>query len=197
MSRFTSIFAAVSLAAMSAIAVAPVAAAQAAKVVVIDQARIMRDSAAGKDIVQKISTIEQAMESELQPQATAIQTDQQTLTPKLEGKNVNDIRADPALAAEVNAFVGKTQQFENARQVRGAELNLTERKAWSDFFAALRPVLREVVEEQGADIVLDRQEVVYAGPTVDITADVISKLDAATPTIQVVRQALPERAPAQ
>ncbi|MEL6831222.1 MAG: OmpH family outer membrane protein [Pseudomonadota bacterium] len=197
MSRITTLFAALSLTAMSAVAAAPVAAAQAAKVVVIDQARIMRDSAAGQDIRSKVQTIEQAMESELQPQASAIQTEQQSLTPRLEGKNVEDLRADPTLAAEVNAFVGKTQQFETVRQVRSAELQLTERKAWSDFFAALRPVLREVVEEQGADIVLDRQEVVYAGPTVDITADVITKLDVATPSISVVRQTLPERAPAQ
>lgn len=197
MSRIKTLFAALALTAASAAVTAPVAVAQAAKVVVIDQARIMRDSAAGQDIRSKVQTIEQTMETELQPQATAIQTEQQGLAPRLEGKNINDIRADAALAAEVNAFVGKTQQFENQRQIRSAELQLTERKAWSDFFNALRPVLREVVDAQGADIVLDRQEVVYAGPTVDITGEVITRLDAATPTIEVVRQALPERPAAQ
>ena len=197
MSRIKTLFAAVALTVMSAAVTAPVAIAQTAKVVVIDQARIMRDSAAGKDIRTKVLTIEQAMETELQPQAVALQTDEAALKPQLEGKNINDVRADSALTAQVNAFAGKSQAFENQRQIRSAELQLTERKAWAEFFTALRPVLRDVVAAQGADIVLDRQEVVYAGPTVDITTEVITKLDAATPAVQVVRQTLPERPVAQ
>ncbi|MEM8920493.1 MAG: OmpH family outer membrane protein, partial [Pseudomonadota bacterium] len=49
------------------------------KVVVIDQAQIMRDSRAGKDIAAKLKAIGDTMATELQPVADALSTEQQSL----------------------------------------------------------------------------------------------------------------------
>ncbi|MDJ0920861.1 MAG: OmpH family outer membrane protein [Henriciella sp.] len=196
MSLVKRILAAIALSFSPIIVAAPIAAAQGTNVVVIDQSKIMRDSAAGKDIRTKLQGIGQSIERELQPTATSLQNEGQALDAKAQGKTQQAILADQALTAEITAYARKAQQFEQRSQIAAQELALTERKAWSDFFVALRPVLREVVEERGAQLMVDRSNSVYTDPAIDVSDLVISKLDAATPTISVVRQKIPTQ-PAQ
>jgi outer membrane protein len=51
--------------------------------------------------------------------------------------------------------------------------------------------------EQNAEIMMSRNDLVFAAPSVDVTAVVTSKLDARTPSIAVVRQRLPQQPAAQ
>ena len=175
--------------------IAPAATAQGTKVVVIDQARIMRDSAAGKDIVAKIGAIEQQMMAEIQPAATEIQTEGAALEARTANMTPETIAADAALVSQVQAFQQKMQQYNQDRTIRAQELGLTERKAWVAFFQALEPVLQQVVDENGAGVMLERSELVFAGDSVDVTDSVITKLDAATPRITVTRERAPTAAP--
>lgn len=186
-----SMFAAIALSLGTVTAIAPVAAAQGTTTVVIDQARILRDSKAGKDVLTKLAGIESAMERELQPVADALNTEGQAIEAKTKDMTPEAMRADAALKTQVTAYATKAQNFNRDRQIAAQELQLTERKAWSDFYVGLRPVLQEVVTERGAQLMLDRSEVTYADPAIDATAAVISKLDIAMPTVNVVRQKLP------
>jgi len=197
MSPIKSILAAVAISLGTAAVAAPVAAAQGTTIIVIDQNRIMRDSAAGKDIQTKVAGIGAAMETALQPTATSLNTEGQAIEAKTAGMTPDAMRADAALKAEVTAYARRAQEFNIQRQVASQELQLTERKAWSDFFTALRPVLQEVVAERGAQVMLDRTQTTYSDPSVDVTELVISKMNAATPTINVVRQKMPTQPPAQ
>ena len=54
----------------------------------------------------------------------------------------------------------------------------------------------QVVQEKNAQVVMSRSAVIYSTEAIDATASVITKLDAATPTINVVRQRIPDQ-PAQ
>ncbi|MEM9938968.1 MAG: OmpH family outer membrane protein [Pseudomonadota bacterium] len=191
MSPIKTMLAAIAMSFGTAAVVAPVASAQGTNVVIIDQAKIMRDSAAGKDIRTKLQSIGQSIERELQPTATSLQTEGQQLDAKAQGKTQQQILADQALTAEITAYARKAQQFERQSQIAAQELALTERKAWNDFFVALRPVMKEVVDERGAQVMVDRSNAVYTDPSVDVSDLVISKMDAATPSISVVRQKMP------
>ena len=51
----------------------------------------------------------------------------------------------------------------------------------------------DVVKEKNAQVVMSKSQVIYSTDAIDVSAAVISKLDAKTPTITVTRQ----RAPAQ
>ncbi|MEL6473770.1 MAG: OmpH family outer membrane protein [Pseudomonadota bacterium] len=171
--------------------------AQGTKIVVIDQARIMRDSKAGNDIRTKVTNIENQMKSELQPTATQLETQGKALQAKTANMTPEAQQADTALRTEFQAFLQKRQQYEQDRGIRAQELALTERKAWNTFFQSLQPVLQEVVNENGADIMMDRSEVVFSSPSVDVTGSVISKLDAKTPTVAVTRERMPQQQAAQ
>ena len=52
---------------------------------------------------------------------------------------------------------------------------------------ALGPIVADIVKERGANLVLDKQAVVYANSNAfEITADAIARLDAKLPNYKVV-----------
>lgn len=169
------------------------ASAQGTKIVVINQGKIYADSRAGKDIETKIDNIERSMQAELKPTADRLSAKNNSLKPRLEGKTMQQVRADAALVSELQQFERDLATHQRNQQIKAAELQATIRKARSDFAKALEPVLQEVMTEQNAQIMVSRGQLVYAAPTTDMTATVVSKLDARTPTISVVRQRLPQQ----
>ena len=196
MTRIKMIFAALALVLTSASVVAPIAAAQGTSVVVIDQRKIMRDSAAGKDIQAKLQSIGTQMANELKPTEDSLGAEGTALQSRTATMTQQAILADAALKSQVEEFYRKTGEFDQLRQRRAQELSLTERKAWGDFFTALQPILQVVVTEKNAQLMVDRSNAVYATLDIDVTALVISRLDQATPTVTVTRQTLPAQ-PAQ
>lgn len=190
MKLFKAVLASLSMLSIGAVATVPAVAQT--TVVVIDQSRIMRDSAGGKDIINKVNAIETTMQNELQPTADSLATEGQALDAKTTNMTMEAIAADAALRSEVEAYARKVQDFNRKRQIASAELQQTERVAWGEFFTAMQPVLQEVVSERNADIMIDRSDAVWAGDAVDATGLVITKMNAKLPTVNVVRQKLPQ-----
>ena len=194
MFRLKSIFSAVAVMLAAPLALSPVATAQ-SPVVVIDRTQIFGQSLAGQDIRTKIQGIETTMQGELQPVAQQLGTEGTSLETRTQGMTREAILADAGLTAEVEAYARKAGEFNRDRQIAAQELALTERKALVDFNTALIPVLREVVAERSANVILDKSQVVFVDDATDVTASVISKLNASTPAIDVVRQKLPTQQP--
>ncbi|MFC7290493.1 OmpH family outer membrane protein [Hirschia litorea] len=161
-------------------------------VMVIDQAKIMTDSKAGKDIAKKLQNIAEQLNKELKPTADSLQAEQKSLQEKLAPLNKNAIAQDKALVTRIQNFEKRSAELQKTGQIRQAELELTRRDAWSKFFVALEPALQAAIDESNADIVIDRSSTVHTGDGVDKTALIISKLDASTPTIAVTKQSLPK-----
>lgn len=163
------------------------------KVVIIDQAQIMRDSAAGKDISQKLKNIAEQINKELKPDSDWLKREGESLETKTKPMNRQAILSDQALVARIKTFDDRQKGFVAKSQTRAAELELTRRKAWADFFQALAPALQSVIDESQAEVVLDKTSAIHVADSVDLTNQVISKLDASTPTINVTKQALPKQ----
>lgn len=191
------ILAALALAVTTPLALAPVASAQGTKAIVIDRVQIVAQSKAGQDIRTKIQSIETTMQNELQPAANKLQADGTAIETKTQGMTPEAMRADAALKVEVEEYARQANEFNRDRQIASQELALTERQALAEFNNALIPVLRQVVTETGANVILDKSNVVFVDDATDVTASVIAKLDAASPTINVVRQKLPVQQPQQ
>lgn len=184
---FALVFASVSVA-------APIAAAQGTSVVVIDQRKIMRDSRAGKDIQSKMKSIEEQIKRELESTSRSLESEGKSIESRTKNMTPQAVAADATLKSQVEGFYKKAGEFNRTRQIRARELQITERKAWNEFFKALQPVLQEVVNEKSAQIMLDRSSTVFANPSLDASSLVISKLDSRKPTINVVRERLPTQA---
>ncbi|MEM9668613.1 MAG: OmpH family outer membrane protein [Pseudomonadota bacterium] len=169
------------------------ASAQGTKIIVVNQARIAQESAAGQDMQRKLQAIGQTMQSELTPEASALETEGRALQSRTANMTQEAIATDPELVSLVQAFAQKQQGLAVKQQRARQELALTEQNAITSLGQALQPVLQQVYQEQGADIMLDRAMVAFASPAVDVTDQVITKLNAATTTIAVTRARLPEQ----
>ena len=191
MASFKLVFAAMTLLVSSVTFAIPDASAQGTSVVVIDQRKIMRDSRAGKDIQNKMKSIEDQIRRELESTSRSLESEGKSIESRTKNMTPQAIAADAGLKSQVENFYKKAGDFNRIRQIRTRELSLTERKAWNEFFKALQPILQEVVNEKQAQIMMDRSSTVYATPSLDATASVISKLDSRKPSINVVRERLP------
>lgn len=193
MALYKTLFIAATLAFASLASFAPAASAQGATILVVDNARVIRDSAGGKDMSAKINAIGQTMQNELAGEASALDAERQSLETRTQNMTREAVAADPQLRTQAEAFAGKAQAFQVKRQRASQELSQTEQAALNNFGVALDPILQQIVDERGADLLLERSVVAYASSSVDVTDLVIQRLDASVPTINVTRVRLPDQ----
>lgn len=193
MSHLKKLLFAVAFLISGATVIGPVAAAQGSTVIAIDEVKILRDSKAGKDMATKLDTIEKQMNNELTPTRTTLQTEGKALDAKLQGKTRADVNADAALVTELNAYQKKASDFAAKAQKYSQDFSLTERVALGNFNQALEPALLQVIQEKSAQLVVSKSSVIYSADSIDVTAEVIQKLDAASPTLTVTRQKMPDQ----
>ncbi|MFN7055517.1 OmpH family outer membrane protein [Hyphomonas sp.] len=191
MTLFRFLLAALAISLASIIHAVPAAHAQGTTIIVIDELRIFQESRAGRDIVTKLQNIRTQLDGEVAPLARTVDTLAEALQPKLQGKTPEQISADAAIVAEFNTFQQRRQELAQRQQVVSQEFTLTRQKALADFNTALEPVVLEVMRERGAQIVIEKDMALVVADSVDVSADVISKLDQRTPAIAVTRQRLP------
>lgn len=169
---------------------APDASAQGTNTIVIDRNRIMRDSTGGQDIANKLNAIGTTIQTELETEAAALDTEGKALETRTANLTNEAIQADAALLAQVQSFARKRQFFQQKQQIRARELQQTEQNAWSEFFSKLGPVVEEVANERNAQLVLERGSIYFSSPALDATDTVISKMNVVSPTVVVTRARL-------
>jgi Skp family chaperone for outer membrane proteins len=158
----------------------------ASPVVVYDVNQLITQSAAGADMRTKLQAINDQIRRELEP-------DQRQLTSELAAIRATSV-ADaqtPAAQQRQESFQRLYQQFEAKRERLGAVMELTERNALGAFSTALAPVLRATMLARGGLVAMQASSVDAYVPGIDMTADLVTRLNAATRTIAVTRATLP------
>lgn len=161
-------------------------------IIVINEDRILRESAVGQHIASRLQAISGEMESELLALRAPIDAEAERLNAETEPLTQEAVQQRPDLMQRIQTVSQQAQQFEATRQRYANELTATERGAMRPVLEALQAVLQEVVAARSADIVIDRGALVYSGPNVDASDDVISRLNARLPTVPVNRVRLPQ-----
>lgn len=161
-------------------------------VLVFDQQAVMTQSKAGKDMEAKLNGIADAMDKELKPEDTRLDTERKSIQQLTTGLTPEQVNARADLKTRIEAYGRSAVAQEQKRSKRAAELQETQRKALEAFFAAQQPVLADIVREKNATIVLEISRAVWNAESADVTKDFIAKLDAKTPTIAVTRVTLPD-----
>ena len=152
-----------------------------AKIVVIDRAAIMQFSKVGQDIAKQMQTYANQAKIDLSSQGKALQAEGRNLqqqvailAPDLKAKKLADFQArEQALQAEVQK---KDEQLRGAFAIARQTME-----------GKLGPILQQLVKERGANLVLDKQAVVFAPSSggFDITGDAIKRLDQQMPSLKV------------
>lgn len=161
-------------------------------ILVVDTGRVLRDSEVGKHIKRQLETIGKSMESEAKAKASPLESKGKSLEAQLKGKTMASLQSDSALQAQIQSFKKDQQAVQVDLAYKQKEMQITEGKAVQKVQERLRVILKAIVAERNADVVLERSLVIYGDP-VDVTDTVISRLNSQMRTVPVTRERLPRK----
>lgn len=159
-------------------------------ILVVDTNRVLRDSDVGKHIARQLETIGKSMEAEAKAKASPLQSKGKSLEAQLKGQTPQSLQTNTALQAQIKSFREDQQKVSIDLQYKQQEMKITEGKAVQKVQERLRTILKTIVAERNADVVLERSLVIYGDP-VDVTDTVISRLNSQMQTVSVTRERLP------
>jgi outer membrane protein len=149
------------------------------RIIVVDRQAILRASKVGQDIVRQVNSYTSAAESEFRAQNEALQKEQAALQQQVA------ILAPDVRAQKIKAFQAKEQTFKSKVDARQSLIQGGVLKARQQVEAALGPILQGIMQERGANLLLDRGAVVLGMVDIDVTQLTIQRLDQKLPTVKV------------
>ncbi len=156
------------------------------QVVVYDVNQLIVQSAAGADMRTKLAAINDQIRRELEPDQRQLQSE---LT-AIRATSVADAQT-PAAQQRQESFQRLYAQFQQKQERLSAVMELTERNALGSFSQALAPILRATMLARNGLVALQTGSVDAYVPGIDITADLVTRLNTATRTVAVTRATLP------
>jgi Skp family chaperone for outer membrane proteins len=166
---------------------------QAASVVVVNYQRVLAESSLGRDLATKLNQVRTQVSGEaqaLQPEAQSVEQEARRLQQSLRNQSQQQL----ANNAEVQALA----QRQNTLQARAASLQgdfeCTQLIALRDVRNQIMPIVRAIMQQRNAGLVLDSSQALEVTGDYDITTTVIQQLDqnAATRTANVSRRPVAE-----
>lgn len=148
-------------------------------VLLIDRSKVLAMSAAGQDIATQVQAFKVGIQEDFGPEKQKLEN---------EAKALRDQAA--VLDAKVReqrqqALVKKGEALQKRFQERQGEIQAGVTAAQKTVIGSVDPILREIMQERGANILLDRQAVVWSGIDIDVTNAVIQRLDERLPKVKV------------
>ena len=143
------------------------------KIAVIDQVAVLTQSAQAKVMVQKMKNDTAADEQKLKTMGAALE------------KTSKQLETDSAVMSEAQRqkslkdFEKKRADFFELQQKLQKRYQDGQQNIVQVMTPKVKQVLEQIVKKGGYDVVIQRQALVYVGPGLDITAAVISAMDAA------------------
>ena len=135
-----------------------------------------------------------AARSQLQSQATALQTRQKTLADQLRPDQtsletavnaLNGKQPDAALQARIKAYQDKERAANTELQQAQQRLQSTQANVLRQVNERLNPIINQAMTARGANVAMDVDATLAHAATVNITADVLARLNSALPSVSV------------
>ena len=160
------------------------------KIVVLDRAAIMQFSKAGQDIAKQMQTYSAQAKSDLQSRGRALESEEKNLQQQVA------ILAPDVKAKKIADFNAKQQALQGEVAKKDEQMRYAYALARQQMETKLGPILQGLVKSHGANMVLDKQAVVFATQSgFDITGDAINQLNQQLPTVKVNFNVTPPAAP--
>jgi outer membrane protein len=191
--KFTKFIKSAAIIAVASFAMANSALAQ-STILVVDQARVIRESAVGQHVKRQIESIATQMQKEIKAQNSPLESELTRLQADTKGMTSETLQSRPDILKRAQDFQIKGQKSQQEAAYKKRELQLTEQKAIQKVNEELESILEALVKERNADVILDRTLVIYGGKSADVTETVISRLNGKIQTVSVVRVRLPRKA---
>jgi outer membrane protein len=130
-------------------------------------------------MLNQVQNLSKAAETEFKNQETALATEAGQLQQQLA------IMAPDVRDQKEKEFTNKQQAFQGRVQSRQQEIQNGFNKAARQVEVALEPILKAIMVERGANMVLDRSAVILSSADVDVTPVAVQRLDKTLPHVKV------------
>ncbi len=153
----------------------------ATNILVIDEGRVFSSADAGRSALAQLKVYGEQISAELDAERKALSTERDrigqqraTLTPE-------------QLKARITALEKRAGNFEKMADGKARDLDATRTATLKTLNASLQPVLEEIVKARNASILLDKGNLIYAAAALDVTDEVIVKINARLRPFTVTR----------
>ena len=145
-----------------------------AKIAFFNPQAVFQASAEGRAAVTRVNALIQKKQTENGDKAKLLQGNQQKL--QTSGSVMNET-ARVQLEKEIEKQTKDAERFQQDAQ---AEIQELQAEVQNEFVKKLQPIIEQVAKEKGLELLFNASEsgIAWATPGLDLTADVIKKLDA-------------------
>ena len=148
---------------------------------IIDLNKILTDADASIDAAEQIEQIANEIENEIKLSDEEIIKEQNLL---IESQS---IMAPEAFESKRIEYESKDQKYNNERQSKLLKIDELIAVSRNDILNAVKPILEDISNKKGITIVLEKASVMLNAEKMDITNEVLKKLNKSLPTINVSR----------
>ena len=147
-----------------------------AKIAFFQPEVVFQNSTEGKAALARVQALVQKKQTENADKAKQLQANQQKL--QTSGSVMNEA-ARSQLEKEIERQQKDAERFQQDAQ---AEINELQQEVQNEFVKKLSPILEQIATEKGLHMLFNAVEsgIAWASPGLDLTADVVKKLDAAS-----------------
>jgi Skp family chaperone for outer membrane proteins len=179
--KWTMRTAGLALIAMLAIGMAPALAQKAtpATAALVDSQKIFRSALAFKNAREQLDKVRAGYQTEVAKEEEKLRAEEQELTRQ------RAVLAPEAFDAKQREFQRRVAEVQRQVQERSRALEQSFNNARSEVGKVLVAIVTEMANERKLDLVLDRGQVVYGGDKLDITDEVLKRLDQRLPNVKV------------
>lgn len=179
--------------ALASAAIAPPVAAQTlppAVIVIVDLDGVFQNSAAGKQALAELKTRADAIQARLQTLRTSFGTEEQSLV------STRPTAPGPAATAwetKAKDFQTRKTQAEQELAKRDQDLQASRQFVVKQLNDATQPIISTIMKERGASIALAEGATLQHSASIDVTTDVVARLNTALPRVSTTAPAAPAR----
>ncbi len=150
-----------------------------AVIVIVDMDRVVNESAAGK----QASTEIQGKITGLQTRASTLQTQLKTDADSIQAGQANKSLAGPALEQRARAFQQKQQDAQNELQRAEQDIQRSRNYVIQQITQGANPIITTIMRERNASIALQKDATLQHSASLDVTNDVVARLNTALPRV--------------
>ncbi|MBO6667562.1 OmpH family outer membrane protein [Parvibaculum sp.] len=157
-----------------------------AVVLIVDTEAVFSQSKVGQSIRSQFEDQAKKLRAEGKKTDDALQADAKKLTEERALLSQEDLKK------KVEALQKREAEFRQSMQQKSQALQLGLQRANAKVEAALRPIFAQVLKEKGGTVLFDQSVVLAGGADLDISAEVLKRLNEQMATVEVKPVSLEE-----
>ena len=148
-------------------------------IAIVDLNLILSDSKAAKNATKQFEEIQKSTEDKI------VASDKKMLDERNKLIEQQSVIAPEAFELKAKDYEKKLQEYQTDKQNKLRKLEGVLQKARNEILENVKPILEDLSKELGVTVILEKNSVLLSANNMDITDDVIKKLNKDLPKIKV------------